>query len=66
VAASVEVPGRFFLYEKYTDDDAFFVKHREAEHYATFIARSTPLIVPGSKTVACAQPVAPRTETVPQ
>jgi autoinducer 2-degrading protein len=50
VNRSLEKPNRFYLYEVYADRNAFVVEHKGSEHFATFIARSAPLTIPGSKT----------------
>jgi len=64
VTVSTEVSGRFYLYEKYTDESAFLDDHRNAPHYEDFIARSTPLIVPGSKIVLTATELPSREDVV--
>jgi autoinducer 2-degrading protein len=50
VNRSLEIANRFYLYEVYTSEEAFVVEHKGSDHFATFIARSAPLTIPGSKT----------------
>jgi autoinducer 2-degrading protein len=61
VLQSVSVSNRIHLYEVYANEEAFEVGHKGTEHFHRFIARSTPLIVPGSKTELHAGPVSAET-----
>lgn len=45
----IDEANRFNLYEVYLDEDAFVIAHKGSAHFAEFIARSTPLTIPGSK-----------------
>jgi len=50
VNQSLPIPNRFHLYEVYVDEDAFVIHHKGSDHFAEFVARSTPLTIPGTKT----------------
>ncbi|WP_054146455.1 putative quinol monooxygenase [Frigoribacterium sp. RIT-PI-h] len=49
VLRSTETPGRIHLYEVYADEEAFLIGHKSSDHFRKYTARSTHLIVPGSK-----------------
>jgi autoinducer 2-degrading protein len=63
VHRALDDPNRFYLYEIYRDEDAFFVEHRGAPHYAAFrevVSRTVPA---GTENVF-AEPVFP--ERIPE
>jgi len=49
VSQSVDIPHRFYLYEVYDDESAFVIEHKGSAHFADFVVKSAPLVVPGSK-----------------
>jgi len=49
VSRAADLPNRFYLYEVYDDEAAFVFEHKGSAHFADFVVRSTPLVVPGSK-----------------
>lgn len=56
-------PTRFYLYEIYSDEDAFRVAHRNAPHYARFQAAAKHCVVDGTHQNTFARPI---TLTTPQ
>lgn len=57
VHQDVENPTRFYLYEVYTDEDAFRVAHRNAPHYARWQGAAQVCIVDGGHRNTFARPV---------
>lgn len=57
VHQDVETPTRFYLYEIYSDEDAFRVAHRGASHYARWQDAAKAVIVPGGQHNTFARPV---------
>jgi autoinducer 2-degrading protein len=59
VHRSIEDPHRFYLYEVYADEDAFYVAHRKAPHYAAWREVAARCIEPGGHVNTFATPVFP-------
>lgn len=57
VHQDAETPTRFYLYEIYTDEDAFRVAHRGAPHYARWQEAAKQLVVDGGQHNTFARPV---------
>ena len=57
VHRDIEAPTRFYLYEIYTDEDAFRIAHRGAPHYAHCQEAANECVVDGSHKNTFAQPV---------
>jgi autoinducer 2-degrading protein len=49
VHQDVETPTRFYLYEIYTDEDAFRIAHRGAPHYARWQDAARVCLVDGGQ-----------------
>jgi (4S)-4-hydroxy-5-phosphonooxypentane-2,3-dione isomerase len=60
VHRSLDAPGRFHLYEIYTDRNAFEVGHRSAPHYAAWRQIVDRCVVPNSHINIFAAPAFPR------
>jgi autoinducer 2-degrading protein len=59
VLRDAEDPCRFVLYEIYADEDAFYVAHRQAPHYAAWRDVAARCVEPGSHVNTFAVPVFP-------
>jgi autoinducer 2-degrading protein len=57
VHQDAETPNRFYLYEIYTDEDAFRVGHRSAPHYARWQEAARVCVVDGSHRNTFARPI---------
>ena len=57
VHQDVEDRTRFYLYEVYSDEDAFRVAHRSAPHYARWQEAAKACVVAGSHRNTFARPV---------
>ncbi len=57
VHQDIDVPTRFYLYEVYTDEDAFRIAHRSAPHYARWQEAAKVCVVDGSHRNTFARPV---------
>ena len=57
VHQDIEDRTRFYLYEVYSDEDAFRVAHRSAPHYARWQEAAKVCVVQGSHRNTFAQPV---------
>ncbi|MGV0743071.1 putative quinol monooxygenase [Mycolicibacterium sp. XJ870] len=53
----IDVPGRFYLYEIYADEEAFRIAHRSAPHYAQWQQAAQTCIVAGSHRNTFARPI---------
>lgn len=63
VHEDIDVPGRFYLYEIYVDEDAFRIAHRNAPHYAHWQQAAETCVVAGSHKNTFARPVKVQTIT---
>jgi autoinducer 2-degrading protein len=52
-------PNRFVLYELYSDEDAFFVGHRQAAHYPAWVQLCERCVPPGGRSNTYAVPAYP-------
>lgn len=59
VHQDIETPTRFYLYEIYTDEDAFRIAHRGAPHYARWQDAAKVCVVSGSHKNTFARPITP-------
>ncbi|AKS34330.1 putative quinol monooxygenase [Mycolicibacterium goodii] len=57
VHQDAERPTRFYLYEIYTDEDAFRTAHRSAPHYARWQKAAKVCVVEGSHQNTFARPI---------
>jgi len=57
VHQDVSTPTRFYLYEIYTDEDAFRVAHRAAPHYAEWQQAAKQFVIEGGHHNTFARPV---------
>jgi (4S)-4-hydroxy-5-phosphonooxypentane-2,3-dione isomerase len=57
VHRDVENPTRFYLYEVYTDEDAFRIAHRSTPHYARWQEAATECVIDGGHRNTFARPV---------
>jgi len=64
VNRSTERPNEFILYELYADEDAFYVAHRKAPHYAEWKRVAAKCVMPGGHINTFAHPVFP--EAIPE
>jgi len=64
VHRSTERPNEFLLYELYSDEDAFYIAHRESPHYAEWQRVAAKCVAPGGHVNTFAQPVFP--EAIPE
>jgi autoinducer 2-degrading protein len=60
VHQQVDDPHRFVLHEIYTDEDAFYVDHRAAPHYAAWRDVAARCILPGGHVNTFCTPLFPQ------